>query len=406
MGADAVITGVGAVNAFGAGVDALAAALVRGEPRLSEIDLSEGFHLPGSSRTAAIVKDVPYHEWIPPMVARRMSPPSRFAVVAANLALADANLETQKEKDPSISVTLATAFGPSSYTQRLLDQIFDEGPESISPFLYAECVANAPAAQVSIQMKATGPNHTLSENEAGQVIVVGRGAYDIRCERTRRCLVGSVEEMTPLLHSLLDRFRALARNPSGGPELARPLDRRRNGFIAAEGATILVMERDDEARARGAQILARVRGWGSGYDASASRVGWGRGVAGLSRSLRRCLSRSGVELRDIDMIVSGASGSRAGDRLEAATLRAAWEGRDLPPVIVPKAITGEYGGTFLGAAVLAAQGRPIHSGGSFEEPDAELGLCPYTGPPIVPRRVLVSTLASGGCGSWLVLERP
>ena len=126
----------------------------------------------------------------------------------------------------------------------------------------------------------------------------------------------------------------------------------------------------------------------------------------LARGLKRCLARSGVELRDIDMIVSGASGSRAGDRLEAATLRAAWGGQELPPVIAPKAITGEYGGTFLGAALLAARGKPVNSGKFFEEPDPELDLTPYTGPPLAPRRILVSSLASGGCGNWLVLERP
>lgn len=406
MATDAVITGGGTVSAFGTEVDALAEALERGEPRLSEVDRSEGFHRPGSSRTAALVQDVAYNKWIPPMLARRMSPPSRFAVVAASLALEDAKLETPEERDPSVSVILATAFGPSSYTQRLLDQIFDESPEAISPFLFAECVANAPAAQVSIHVKATGANHTLSEDEAGQLLVVGRGASDIRAGKTRRCLVGAVEEMTPLLHSLLDRFRALARDPSGGPDVARPLDRRRNGFIPSEGSTVLVMEREDDAQARGARVLARVRGWGSAFDGSASRVGWGRGAEVLSRGLKRCMARSGVELREIDLIVSGASGSRAGDWLEAATLRAAWGRRDLPPVIVPKAITGEYGGTFLGAALLAARGKPVNSGRYFEQADPEVDLRPHTGPPVTARRVLVTSLASGGCGAWLILERP
>ncbi|HEV7514981.1 MAG TPA: ketosynthase chain-length factor, partial [Thermoanaerobaculia bacterium] len=119
-----------------------------------------------------------------------------------------------------------------------------------------------------------------------------------------------------------------------------------------------------------------------------------------------CLARAGLEPGDIDLVVSGASGSRTGDRLEALTLRAAWGERPLPPIVVPKAVTGEYGGGFLAAAVLAAGGAPFGPTPGFAEADPELGIVPHAGGPLpAPARVLVSTVAAGGAAAWLVFGR-
>jgi 3-oxoacyl-(acyl-carrier-protein) synthase len=111
----------------------------------------------------------------------------------------------------------------------------------------------------------------------------------------------------------------------------------------------------------------------------------------------------------VDRIASGAAGSRAGDRLEARVLRAAWGEAPLPPVLAPKGVTGEYGGGFLAAAVLAAAGLPGAADGpaaGFAEPDPELGVSPHDGSPLPPPRLLLaSSLAAGGAASWLLLER-
>jgi hypothetical protein len=88
-------------------------------------------------------------------------------------------------------------------------------------------------------------------------------------------------------------------------------------------------------------------------------------------------------------------------------LRAAWGGAPLPPIAAPKAVTGEYGGGLLGAAVLAAAGSPPGPTPGFAEPDPELGVAPHDGSPLPPpSTVLVTSLAAGGAAAWLVLGRP
>jgi 3-oxoacyl-[acyl-carrier-protein] synthase II len=218
-------------------------------------------------------------------------------------------------------------------------------------------------------------------------------------------LAGAVEEMTPLVHGVLDRFRALARPAAGAAERARPFARARDGCLAAEGATFLVLERADQAARRGARPLAVLRGGWGGFDATARSSGWGTGDELLSRELVAGLERSGLDLRDVDRIVSGASGSIAGDRLEARVLRRAWGEPPLPPLLAPKAVTGEYGGAFLGAAVLAVTGAPFGAPGAGE-PDPDLGVRVHDGSLLEPPcRVLVTSLAAGGAAAWLVLER-
>jgi 3-oxoacyl-[acyl-carrier-protein] synthase II len=170
---------------------------------------------------------------------------------------------------------------------------------------------------------------------------------------------------------------------------------------------VLVLEAEHQARVRGARVRARVRGFGSAFDPTAPRVGWGHGHQMLAQSLHGTLDRVSLQPRDVGRVVSGASGSVAGDRLEALTLRAAWNGTPLPPIVAPKGVSGQFGGGFLASAVLAAGDAGFGPTGGFSEPDPDLGLRPHEGGPLAPARLtLVTSLASGGTASWLILERP
>lgn len=410
MSRSILVTGLGTVGAYGAGDESLRRLLASSEPPwplLSEVDRSSGYHLQRAARKAYLVSPALVREWLSPAEARRMSPPSKMALAAARMALRGAGL-ADGPPDERTGVTIATAFGPSSYSEGLLRQILLEGPDSASPFLFTESVANAPAAQIAIAARARGPGATVCQREAGVLLAVGQAAADVASGRAPRALAGTVEEMTPLLHSLLARFGALARNGLPEvPEVARPLDRRRSGFLAAEGATLLVLEGEEEAGRRGAAPLARVLAWGSAFDPTAPPLGWGTRHAAVARSLRRALDRAGIPLERIDRIVAGASGSRSGDALEARIFRAAWGDAPLPPVLAPKSRTGEYGGGFLGAAVLAAAGAPFGPTAGFEQPDPELGVVPHDGSPLpAPSTVLVTSVAAGGAVSWLILGAP
>jgi 3-oxoacyl-(acyl-carrier-protein) synthase len=125
----------------------------------------------------------------------------------------------------------------------------------------------------------------------------------------------------------------------------------------------------------------------------------------LAHALRHQLDRAGITPASIDRIVSWASGTRRGDRLEADVLRATWGDLPVPPILAAKGVTGDHGGGLLSAAVLAAEGATFGATAGFAEPDPELGVVPYDGRALAPpQRVLVTALAVGGAAAWMVLE--
>jgi len=400
-----VITGLGVVSAQGLGREALAAALAAGVPTSAEVDRSAGFHLRGGARTAAMVGPVDLGTWLPAAAARRMGRPSRFAVAAARMAIADAGIDLPASHPSLTAVAMATTFGASSSTETLLKEIRDEGPEAASPFQFTECVANAPTAQVALSLRARGANFTLMQGEAGPLLAVARAAREVSSGRAETALAGAVDEVTPLLHAILGRFGALAQPDRAGVERSRPLAAGRNGYTLGEGAAVLVLEPEGVARARGARILARIGGSAGANDPSAPAGGWGSGGAGLAAALSRFLTTMGGAR--IDRIVSGASGSRRGDLLEGSVLKTGFDRGTLPPVHTPKGIVGEHGGGLLAAAVLAAAGCPIARPPACDEIDPEIGFLAHADRlPEPPRRTLVTALASGGPAAWLLLERP
>jgi len=403
--ADIVITGLGTLGPHGLGPEALAGGLSQGRPALSPVDLAPGFHRVGSARLAGRIDPLALKPWLDPHKARRLSSPSRMAVVAARMALEDAGLQRAELAGRDVAVCLGTAFGPNEFTVKLLDQARETGPESASPFLFMESVANAHAGQVALDSQLRGANATIVHREASALLAVAQGLAYLEAEGCELALVGCVDEITPLIHAMLDRFDALSCGGAFG-ECGRAFDADRDGLVACEGATVLVLEREERARARGAPIRARISATIRANDPSATASNWGDGHAHLAEALRRGLRRSGIERERIDRIVSGASGSRRGDRLEGLHLREVFGGGDLPPILAPKACTGEYGGGFLAAAVLSLSPLDFGPTPGFESVDPELGIRPHDGRPLPDARcVLVSSLAAGGAAAWMVLAR-
>ena len=196
-----LITGLGTLGGWGGGSDRLAAALAAGLPLVREIDRAAGYHLPCGSRRACLVPPGELAGWLSPGEARRMSPPSKLAVAASRMALRCSGMPTEADQEGT-AVVIATAFGPSTNTEALLRQILCEGPEAASPSLFMESVANAPAAQIAIALKARGASLTVCQREAGPLLALSTGAAEIAAGRSGRVLSGAVDEVTPLLHAL------------------------------------------------------------------------------------------------------------------------------------------------------------------------------------------------------------
>ena len=396
-----VVTGIGCLGPFGLGIDALQQALATGVATTTDIDRSAGYHRSGSATQVAATGELDLTPWLSEDDGRRMSQFSQHAVTCARMALGHAGLaEIPSERT---AVTIATAFGPGGFTERLALQVLQKGGKFASPFLFTDCVANAAAGQIAIATGARGANLTICQREAGPLLAIAQATNDLRLGRADVCLAGSVDELQPLSYAILDRFRALARPTARDgktEELPRPFDTQRNGYLAGDGGTILVLEREQHAKARGARVLARVGDSARAFDPTAPRTGHGRDSAALAARLQE---RLGPQLRTVDTVISSASGARRGDALEAEILRTVLP--KLPQVLAPKSVTGEFGGGTLGAAMLALIGTNFGKPQGCTQPDPNIGIELADGL-IHAQHILCSAHAAGGVSSWLTLSQP
>jgi 3-oxoacyl-[acyl-carrier-protein] synthase II len=402
-----VVTGIGSVSALGVGGGAtVTAALARGVPAVAPI---RAFSTDGAaSHLGGEVGDV--GDRLGPDEARRLPRVSQFAVVAARLALADAGLEAGAV--PALGIVLGSHWGDFRSSETFASGYLSRGPLGLSPLVFPSTVMNAMGAHVAMAVGARGPMLTLNQPGGAAEAAIVRATAFIVAGRADVVLAGGVDELCEVL------FREIARlgitSPADpGPEGCRPFDRRADGTVRGEGATLLVLEALPAARTRGARIYAVVEGAASG----GIRAPAYRAPHNARRDpavIRRALVQAGRQPGEIGAAYLTGSGSPTLDACELDLLEAASRPAPLPPVTALTPFVGDHAGlgalrVAVAATVTLGQGRvpalpdlrvpvrpdlvPSRPGGGSEPP-------PRGWPGGV---VLVHGLAPGGSEAAVVL---
>jgi 3-oxoacyl-[acyl-carrier-protein] synthase II len=331
-GARAVITGVGTVTGLGAGgAAAVGPALESGRSAIGPVGAfpTQGLasHLAGEvpSATLGALTD--------PAEARRMSRVSQITVAACRLALRDAGLDGEAD----VHLVVGTEFGDLRSSEEFVVGYLRRGVGGLSPLMFPNTVMNTMAASTAIALGLRGVSITLNARRVAGELAIARAHRLIACGRARTVLAGGVDEISVHMFEMLTRLGWLSPR-DGGAEGSRPFDRRANGVVLGEGATFVVLESPDSARARGARILGEVRGaaWRTGARASA---------------VRAALAAAALAPGDIGWIYSGAAGDPAHDAAHLASIRDAL-GAHPPAVTTLSPLFGEHAG--LGALRVAA----------------------------------------------------
>lgn len=320
-----VVTGLGLVLPPGDGVDAARASLASGAPCFAELPAALG-----TGRGAACAAFNPVG-FIPPMQLRRLDRGSRFAWVAAAQAFRDAGLEQASGFGARTAIAAATMTGGSEATEAFIRPYFDRGPEGASPLVFPNCVANAAAGHLALAFDLKGPSTTQLEREVGGFAALDQASRWLRHGFCDAALVVGLDGLFPMLGTVCGEAGLLARH--GDPERGSG-----RGFLCGEGAAAILLERADEAMARGARIRAKL---GALIQRSAVRPA-DRAEALIQAVSEACPGTS-------DRRIGGANGHPQVDRLEAA-LDSARPGD--PSSRHPKLLWGEFGGS--GVQLLAA----------------------------------------------------
>jgi 3-oxoacyl-[acyl-carrier-protein] synthase II len=347
-----VVTGLGVVSPVGIGADAFWAGLLRpaptGERRVSDFDPSAPFDNPKE--------------------ARRTDRFTQFALAAAAEALAQAGSPVAEPERRG--VWIGTGVGGLITIEDQVVVRHERGARRVSPFLVPMMMANAAAAAVSMRYGWRGPCETSATACAAGTHSIANGARLIRSGICDAVIAGSSEAaMTPTGVAGFANMTALS---SSGT--SRPFDRRRDGFVLAEGAAVLVLEEREAALARGATVLAEILGSASTADAHHITAP-SPGGAGAAACMARALADAGVPPGEVAQINAHGTSTPLNDAAEAAAIASVF-GEPGPPVTSIKGVTGHAlgaaGSLEAAAVVLSMRHRLIPPTDGFEQRDPDL----------------------------------
>lgn len=389
------ITGMGIVSALGWSLAETWAALESERSGLGPLTL---FESPCCGHVAVgEVKGGPP----PPEQVRRRSRNVQLAVHAAREASGGAGLERLSAAErEDVGVVLGTCTGGIFETETYLQRFIADGRMDFDLLRDHPCAAAAEA--VAGVLDVHGIRSTVSDACASGAMAIAAACDLLASSEARIVLAGGVDTLTRLT---LNGFCSLL---VVSPDGCRPFDAKRNGMSLGEGAAVLVLELEETAQARGAKILARLRGCGASCDAYHPTAPRPDG-SGAARAMRAALSAAGMRPEDVDYINAHGSGTVDNDIAEARAMTAVFGGA-APLVSSTKRFFGHTlaaaGAIEAVACVLALQHQAAPANLGLRAADPEIGFAP------VPRTrkadldvAMSNSLGFGGNNCSLVLSR-
>lgn len=391
------ISGIGLLSPAGSGERAFCDALAAARPVEPSADwLTDADPLtttlpPALRRGARVVEPSAPHS----RALQRLPRLSRLCIAAAREALAAA----APACDPTaLGLVFASGLGPTADATRFVRSYLVEGAEAASPLLFSQATPAATAGHVAIECGLRGVSATIHHRDASPLSALACAASFLALERADAVVVVAADELTPATLHAQARFGALT------AAAMRPYDGARDGFVAGELAVALLLERDEDARRRGAAIRARLVGVRESGDRR-PRIGWGDGAA--SPAAAADLTELARTLERVDWIAGGGNGT-ALDEAELRTLALAF-GATMPPLSSILAQTGESFSSAalrLCAAVWALEQQRLPATVGLTSPSSPWASALVREPRRASvERVLIPSLAQGGANVTVALAR-
>lgn len=396
-----VITGMGVISPLGHSVDTMWQNLLAGKSAARRIDQFDP-----SPFAVHICSDVTnfnvdeYSDVIDKKEARRLDPFEQFAVATASQALKDAKLTIDDSNRDDIGVLIGTGIGGLVIIDQGYKTLNEKGPMRVSPFTGALMIPNMAGGQVAITFGARGPNFCIASACATGTNTIGE-AYEIikRGDAMAMITGGSESSITAFGLAAFHRTQAMSTRNDDPQHASRPFDAQRDGFVYGNGAGMLIFERLDFAKQRGARILAEVVGYGCTDDAFHISAPV-EGGAGAAKAMQRALKKAGLSPEDIDYINAHGTSTVLNDASETAAIKTVFgEYAYALPISSSKSMLGHLMGA-AGAveaivSVKTLLDGKMHATINYEYPDP---VCDLDYIPNTPRSKNVNIVMSNSFG--------
>jgi beta-ketoacyl-acyl-carrier-protein synthase II len=372
-----VITGMGTVNPLGLTVEESWRNVINGVSGVGPITLFDPSAL--NVHFAAEVKGFQPDRYMDAKEARRRDRFEQLGTAAANDAIVNAGLEITEANAGRIGVLVSSAIGGIKSLQDAVITNHTEGPRRVSPFLIPMLMPNGAAGMIAIDHQIKGPCFSVASACASGADGIGTAMLMLKAGMIDAALAGGAE-MTICTTGVaaFDRVGAMSRRNDDYSMTPQPFDKNRDGLVMGEGAAVLVLETESYAKARGANILAELAGYGATSDAFHVTAPHENGEGG-SAAIRMALASARATIDDLGYINAHGTGTTLNDQSETRAIKAAFAEKAYRiPISSTKSMTGHMmGATGALEAIFCVQAvredilpPTIH----YETPDPECDL--------------------------------
>ena len=407
-----VITGLGIVSPIGVGVDKFWAAACAGRSGIGNPTLFDASKLPSQCNVVGEVRDFDPQEWMSRPVYRMAGRFSQFAVAAAAMARTDSMLQEAEIPTERLKVSVGTSMNGLTDVHQPNFQGFIRGRD-IKPWASLEYPAHAATNHIATSCEAHGQTMTFATACIAGLDAIAWAADEVRRGRATAVIAGATE--TPLSECTVAACQSagVLSTWAGPPEEAsRPFDRFRSGLVIAEGAAVVIVEDEEDARARGARIYARLLGFGSASDGGNLRKIDESGEA-IARAMTSALESSGLLPGDVDYICAHGNSMIDYDAAETVGIKrafgkCAWN----IPISSLKSMCGQAlaasSAIQVVAACLAIRDSIVPPTINYQvpDPDCDLDYVPNVARRARVRTALIHAQSIGGSHAALVLSAP
>ena len=404
-----VVTGMGTVNPIGLNVEEYWEGLKAGKTGFGEITYFDTTDF--KVKVAAEVKGFVAADRMDKKAARRMEPFAQYAVAAAKEAFENAGLDMEKEDPYRVGCAIGSGVGSLQSIEREHKKLLEKGPSRINPLLVPLMITNMATGNVTIQLGLKGKSINVVTACATGTHSIGEAFRSIQYGEADVMLAGGTENaITPIG---VGGFTALtALSTSNNPERCSiPFDKERDGFVIGDGAGVVVLEELEHAKARGANILAEVVGYGATSDAyhitSPAEDG-----EGAKNAMLFALKDANVAPEEITYINAHGTSTHHNDLFETRAIKAAF-GEHAYDIKINSTksmighLLGAAGAVEFIACVLQMNKGYVHQTVGLEHPDEELDLDYVQGHGVDMNfeYALTNSLAFGGHNASLLIKK-
>jgi 3-oxoacyl-[acyl-carrier-protein] synthase II len=407
-----VVTGIGLICGVGNTAQDVWTGLLAGKSGMAEI---KAFDLTGHPvRFAAEVKDFDPLRFVDKKEARKMGRFIHFALAASAEAMAHSGLKVDESNHDRVGVHIGSGIGGFDVIEREHSNMLSGGPRKISPFFIPGSIVNLAAGHVSIKYCARGPNEATATACTSSAHSIGDAFRIIQRGDADAMIAGGTEAaITPMGVGGFAAMKALSTRNEDPTHACRPWDKDRDGFVVGEGAGILILEELEFAKARGANILAEVIGYGMSADAF-HMTGMSPEGEGCFRAMSAALKVAGISPDQIDYVNAHATSTPLGDALESKAIENVFGQRALDHTLLvssTKSMTGHLlggaGGLEAGITIMAMlnQMAPPTMNLVDVDPECRLNYVPNKPQAAKIDYALSNSFGFGGTNGSLVFKR-